>query len=751
MKRIVLITLCMLCAQVCWGQAWLGVIDPARAIDWSAAGVVGGIPDGSWNQCGTTIAPYGTQGTPGSPAFINSAIASCSANQYVLLGTGTFYLNGKIDFASKSNVVLRGMGADQTIVRFTAGPGTGCMGLGGGVCIISQDNFDIRDSVQNSANWTAGYAKGATSITLSNTTNMQVGTLLVVWQADQGSDPGTIWNCQNFGVLGDCSVQGGQNGPSGNSQTQTVTVTSVPGGGAGGAVGITPGLYSPIWGAAFTPQAGWNTHLPVHNDGVENLTLDGTLTADSGTSNGTFIFFGWAQNCWVTGVRTINNGAPPYRNNIWSYLSSHLTIQSNYIYGSNGSDLSYGIEVSFMSNDVLVANNILQHTSSAEMVNGGTGNVFAYNFVTDNYYTASQSAPQFQQSDSYPSHQDGSYLNLFEGNVGAKVAADDIHGTSWMNTEFRNYWTGRDGPFKFQSTMVGDIETYARYFNLVGNVLGEAGYHTTYKDIPASNVDNTGCGTTGNVSIFALGWAGGQACNYATVYNDTFVAPSAYFWGNFDVVTSAVRWCGNSGNTGWVAVCGSVSEVPTALGVYAQPVPANQKLPTSFYYASKPSWYTDGIGLTAIPYPAIGPDVTGVGPGGLTNIIPAQACFNNTSYDTNYAISDSINMITESGATATAQLFTTAPPGTLAFFQYNSFWIKGSPVVGYNRLWQLATVSGPIITFTATPGLGSAGNGVGSGILATTNAIHSFNANTCYTGGVAPPPPSGMNARQPRL
>jgi hypothetical protein len=708
-------------------QNWSGIISPSRAIDWSQAGVIGGIPDAAWTQCGSTVAAYGTSGSPGSPVTINSAIAACGSNQYVLLGAGTFYLNAAITFASKSNVVLRGMGADQTKISFTAGPGTTpCQGLGGGICIWNGDAQDARDGLPNTSSWSSGYSIGTTSITLANTTNLQVGDLMLLWQADQATDPGTIWNCQNTGALGDCSQQGGQSGPSGNSQMQLVTVTSIPGGGAGGAVGITPGLYSPIWAGTFTPTAGWPTHLPVLNDGVENLTLDATLTTDG--PGGTLIFFGWAKNCWVTGIRTVNTGTPSYRNSIWAYQSSHLTLQSNYIFGSNGSSTSYGIEAAYGASDNLVANNIFEHTASAEMILGGVGNVFAYNYSVDNYYTAGGSAPNFQQSDSYPSHQDGSYFNLFEGNVGAKIAADDIHGTSWMSTGFRNYWTGRDGPFKTASTMVGDIEAYARYFNLIGNVLGESGYHTTYKDIPSSNVDNTGCTTTGNLSIYALGWAGGQGCNFNIVYNDTNVASTFYPWGNYDVVTAAVRWCGNSGDPGWSMTCSSTSEVPTGLSLYAQTVPANTTLPASFYYSAKPLWYVDGLGHTNLKYPAIGPDVTGIGPGGFTNIIPAQACFNNSGGDSNYYSFQGISGIAESGANATITLSGSAPA---AFTQYQAFWISGSTVPGYNRLWQVATVSGSTITFTAYAGLGSESSG-----QVFTNLVKSFNANNCY--GTAP-------------
>src|ERR1039457_350448 len=37
-----------------FAQQWSGILDPSRAVDWSATspGVVGGIPSGSWTQCG---------------------------------------------------------------------------------------------------------------------------------------------------------------------------------------------------------------------------------------------------------------------------------------------------------------------------------------------------------------------------------------------------------------------------------------------------------------------------------------------------------------------------------------------------------------------------------------------------------------------------------------------------------------------------------------------------------------------------
>ena len=94
---------------VLYAQNWSGILDPSRAIDWTEAGVVGGIPDANWIQCGSTIAAY-----TGTAAAINTHIAGCPSNTYVLLGPGTFNLSTGI--LMKSNVVLRGSGANFTFL-----------------------------------------------------------------------------------------------------------------------------------------------------------------------------------------------------------------------------------------------------------------------------------------------------------------------------------------------------------------------------------------------------------------------------------------------------------------------------------------------------------------------------------------------------------------------------------------------------------------------------------------------------------
>src|SRR4029077_15365020 len=109
-ERCLLSAAMLLClSRGAYAQPWSGVLAPARAFDWTHAGVVGGIPDASWTQCGGTIAPYGSSGSPQSAATISNALAACPNNTYVLLGAGTFYLSNGI-VIRRSNVALRGSG-----------------------------------------------------------------------------------------------------------------------------------------------------------------------------------------------------------------------------------------------------------------------------------------------------------------------------------------------------------------------------------------------------------------------------------------------------------------------------------------------------------------------------------------------------------------------------------------------------------------------------------------------------------------
>src|SRR5438876_11669928 len=77
-------------------------ISSSRRIDWSAAGVPGGIP--SRTTICATLNPDATA------AQINGAIAACPGDQVVKLTAGLYNLSAGIVFNNKNNVTLRGAG-----------------------------------------------------------------------------------------------------------------------------------------------------------------------------------------------------------------------------------------------------------------------------------------------------------------------------------------------------------------------------------------------------------------------------------------------------------------------------------------------------------------------------------------------------------------------------------------------------------------------------------------------------------------
>src|SRR5262252_5275130 len=84
-------------------QLWSGILAPSRAVDWSKAGAA--IVNRS-----TVCATF----SPGATASqINAQLQSSNcSNSVVILNSGTYNLTSGIDFGGKSNVTLRGAGAN---------------------------------------------------------------------------------------------------------------------------------------------------------------------------------------------------------------------------------------------------------------------------------------------------------------------------------------------------------------------------------------------------------------------------------------------------------------------------------------------------------------------------------------------------------------------------------------------------------------------------------------------------------------
>src|SRR5438445_646852 len=281
-------------------EPWSGILDPSRAIDWSHAGIPGGIPN--------RLAICASLDPGSTAAQIDAAIAACPPDQVVFLTAGTFTLSAGLNM--KSDVTLRGAGANRTTLVFT---GTTPCDRGPPpypvICLMG--SFTWSGGVENSADWTAGYGKGTTDITLSNTANLRAGeSFLILDQVDDAADGGAIFNC---GIAGGCVGQGSDGmriAPGGyRNQRQIVKVTSI----AGDQVTITPGIYMPNWRSSQAPQAWWPTTV-LRRAGIENMTIQ---PVDGGGG----INIQNAMECWITGVRSVKV-APPGgpgggRNHVW--------------------------------------------------------------------------------------------------------------------------------------------------------------------------------------------------------------------------------------------------------------------------------------------------------------------------------------------------------------------------------------------------------------------------------------------------
>ena len=556
-------------------QLWSGILSPSRAVTWTTAGVPGGIPNR------TTICA--TLGPGATASQINSAIAACPSGQVVQLQAGTFTLSAGIDFNDKSGVTLRGAGPDQTFIAFTGG--TSCGGLGANVCFRNA-HLNHVGAPGNIGDWTAGYAKGATSITLSNTTNLKVGTLLILDQDnDSNIDTGTIWVNSVIGVSSNDGPGGG--GRPGREQQQLVRVTAI----SGSTVSISPGLYMPNWRSSQNPGAWWSNDTPITLSGIENMSLNyaGNTSSLSG------IYFYNAYNCWAKNVRALT----AKRNHVWLYQAAANVVRDSYFYDSQShASESYGLEF-FQSSDNLIENNIMHRiTAPFQAAASASGTVVAYNYTFDDLY----SVANWMQGSSYH-HAAGVNMILHEGNQGTSLTADNVHGPAVFITAFRNQWYGWE-PGKTNQTVPVHIYDFNRYFNIVGNVLGTDTYHTNYSS-------NAPSGTNCNKSSYALGWGGN--CGSGSIPNDIFAATSLMRWGNYDVVNAAVRWV--------------ATEVPSDLLQFANLLPATQVLPASFYLASKPSWWG------TMPWPAVGPGVTNGDIAGVRGFAwrnPAHLCYDNT-------------------------------------------------------------------------------------------------------------------------
>lgn len=550
---------------VAHAQAWSGILGPTRAIDWSQAGIPGGIPSVT-TICSTIQASTYGNGASDATSGIQAALNSCPANQVVSLSAGTFLINSSL--VIPTNVVLRGAGAASTILNLR-GSSTGAINFGA----------EHYPSASTSNTITGGATQGSTSITVSGS-GISTGQLLMISQTNTSymTESGSSGVCSwcNAGV--------------GNDSGQTVLVTSV----SGSTITFRPPLYMDM--SANSPVA-YPYTAGAKNAGLESLQLYGNNTGYSAN-----IFMSGTLYSWVKGVES--NFADG--NHITMYWSFGNEIRDSYFhdgYSHGSGQTDDDIDIARKSSANLVINNILWRDHGSIMFEwGASGNVVAYNYTAGNYHSTSFT---WMINDFVLSHGAHPMFNLIEGNVGDKLELDSTWGSSSHYTLFRNWFSGSrqyvppadargalqlgSAAWESANTFAYVIDYLSQYDNLVGNIAGSA--HLLSTGAVNSRISPASGGGSPACSRFGYNSDDNSAVSPNNAYN------TAFLHGNYDCIAGTFSW--NPGTP--------------------------QTLPASFFLNGKPSWWG------TVPWPPIGPDVTGgniAGVNGHANAIPAQSCFN---------------------------------------------------------------------------------------------------------------------------
>jgi hypothetical protein len=251
----------------------------------------------------------------------------------------------------------------------------------------------------------------------------------------------------------------------------------------------------------------------------------------------------------------------------------------NYNPGAN----AYGISTENQTTETLIENNIVYYLNAGLMLDSaGPGNVIAYNY-TDSMFGRDYPDASWLMADLVANHCAHPFMNLWEGNMGSQISADNIHGSSSHQTFFRNA-VDREHTGFVHTGNLGDVVLAAnnRFMNLVGNVLGRPGDAS----LAGAVYEQTSGNCLDTMAVYKFGYP--SNCAVGTIV-DTQVAATVLRHGNYDYLRASATW---------------------------DPAIATRELPASLYLGAKPDYFG------AVPWPPIGPEVTG-----LVNDIPAKLRF----------------------------------------------------------------------------------------------------------------------------
>jgi|GEM_PF-3118270 len=403
---------CLFVIQFALADNYSNLIPASRRVDWSKAGVEGGIPRsidleiniGSLKTANTGVSDY--------DIFIMARDQARTFKQsypgaYVSIyfPSGTYSFSSTISFAQQdSNLIIRGAGSSSTSLNFDISSGRGFNVGGPGGSTFT--NLDV----------TQGFAKGNTIIkTVSAMTTVNNGDYIELVES-------------NGSWIG--NYDGGSGTPPSDVVGQIIRVKSISGD------KLTLELYDELridYQTSLTPRI--KKVEVIKNIGFEDFYISNQNTSNNGQDN---IGFGYAVNCWVSGVESYN----PSHAHVSIGTSSHIEVRGSWFHHAKsygGGGRGYGVSIGDRSTNCLVENNIFSYLRHAMIISrGANGNVFGYNYSRDERSIAEWYWPDDMEGD-ISIHGHYPFANLFEGNMAMRAIADDWWGSNGpYNTFFRN-------------------------------------------------------------------------------------------------------------------------------------------------------------------------------------------------------------------------------------------------------------------------------------------------------------------------
>lgn len=384
--------------------------------------------------------------TSNNTAFNNAVLALNGQPGTIYIPAGNYLFTQDINITADS-IIIRGDGVATRLLFNMGGSNENMFNIKG---TISSTVFDVPNTIQ----------RNDTTLTAISISGINAGDYILLTNNDS-SIIFSPWALRSAGQI--LKV----NGMNGNRLTVDNTIRR----------------HYPAAANAIIKQI-----HPVRGVGIECLYMERKDATAQQTNN---IDFTYAANCWVTGIESNMTNFCHVAVN----YSTHILISGNYFhhahaYGEGGQ--GYGATLEYTSGDCLVENNIFEHLRHSMLVQAGAnGNVFAYNYSTDPYWTQpplpTNSAGDIVCHGNYP------YLNLFEGNIVQNIVVDESHGINGpYNTFYRNR-AEQYGIFTVaaasdsQNYAVNEITNATGYYLLTGLGFFEAGNNVKGTIMPATS------------------------------------------------------------------------------------------------------------------------------------------------------------------------------------------------------------------------------------------------------------------------